>query len=1214
MLKYKLPNDLSVGTTDLTPLQLTQLLVVLSEFKDLFAVDPNNPGHVDPSVATHKIDTGDANPINQGPRRVSPEQRKIIKQTIDDLLKANIISPSRSPWSSPVLLVPKGEGYRMCIDYRKLNAVTRKEIYALPRVDDVLDALGGAMYFSTLDLASGYFQIPMDPNSKDKTAFITYDGQYEYNYMSFGLVNAPSTFQRCMDTVLAGLKWSCVQIYLDDAIIASPTFEQHLIDITAVLTRFKEAGFKLKSGKCHFCCSEVEYLGHLITREGVKANPKKIDLITNWGIPQTASNLHSFLGLAGYYRKLINKFAMKEAPLRRLLNEHEQSKKNPPKKSSHKPFKLGPIEIEAFRDIQQCLIKDPVIALPDFSGKSRFELHTDASDLGISAILTQIGPDNTEHVIQYASRMLTKQELKWHTQEKEALAIVWGCHKFRPYLLGSEFVVKTDHQSLQWLMRSDKGKLARWALSLSEFNYKIVHRSGKSNVNADVASRWTKTKPDVNWDAFPEYAEPRSITMFNSPDTGRTVLNIVSIQPVVPTAELNDNLRTQLLLSQKRDISLAKAYKLLADGCEDKASECLSSGVTRCKSAFRVVIHQGLVARLIENNLTKEVTTQFVVPSSDKTLQLKILQLHHDTEMSGHLGYSRTLARVQSKYVWPSVRQDCKNFVKSCGSCQAHKSTAPGVYTRTLNPSLPTGPNVRLSVDLIGPLPSTEHGHTYALDMVDYFTKYAISVPLKSKEGGEVADAIYKNWYCVYGIPYEIQTDQGTEFTNDVIKRLNIRLAVGHRVTTPYYPQANGEVEIWNRTLKRCVAIYAEKHPGTWDKYISGVVWSYNTSLNPNLGFSPFYLMFGREPRLPSDITEGSYSEIRHDIEQYKMQMTLGLRNAHQIVRKRLEQNAVKMKLAWDSKVQSHVKFNIGDKVLMYQPQMHKKANEQDHSHVWKREWLGPFTVLGQKYQNNSDVYIIRDNDTEREWTINSHKLRPYHERTYLSSTQESQKAPLMQDMRLDVDIPVVARSNDDLMPDTSDAVIPIRNSVDKPLAAAPRLTKHRNSKRHTTGKTNQENKREKERERFNNSQAELDLVEENDPFQEYVVDKILSHKKVRNGYKYLVKWEDGSNTWEPASNFCTKGVLNDYWVTQPVNDRPRQYKKIPSPKVLINLPNPYFKATRTQLTQDGGDCRDLDTQGVFDTQNISFGEQPSDSPSQVLRSKEYVPDRADDV
>ena len=495
--EFNLPDEIEIGIQDLSQEQLVLLGKLLKEYRSLFANDPANPGKVPASVALHDIDVGEAKPINQGPRRVSPAQRKVIKETIETLLASGIISPSRSPWASPVLLVPKGDGFRMCIDYRRLNEVTRKEIYALPRIDDVLDTLTGKMYFTTLDLASGYFQIGMHPDSRAKTAFVTYDGQYEYNVMSFGLVNAPSTFQRCMDTVLAGLKWSSVQVYLDDVIIASTSFAQHLKDIDAVFTRFKEAGLKLKASKCHFCCSEVEYLGHLVTRDGVKPNPSKVDLIANWGVPTSASNLHSFLGLAGYYRRLINKFAAREAPLRAILRKDAT-------------FHMGPVELAAFRDLQQCLMSDPIIALPDFSGNSKFELHTDASDLGISAILAQIGPDNKERVIQYASRMLTKSELKWHTQEKEALAIVWGCNKFRTYLIGTPFIVRTDHHSLQWLFQSEKGRLARWALSLSEFDYTIKHRPGKVNMNADVASRWTKTPPDDNWYPFPSHSYPPS--------------------------------------------------------------------------------------------------------------------------------------------------------------------------------------------------------------------------------------------------------------------------------------------------------------------------------------------------------------------------------------------------------------------------------------------------------------------------------------------------------------------------------------------------------------------------------------------------------------------------------------------------------------------------------------------------------------------------------
>jgi len=262
----------------------------------LFPKDPNAPGSVLPSVAEHDIETGDARPVSQVPRRVTMTQRKIIKEHIEALLKAGMIKPSKSPWASPILLVPKGENtWRMCIDYRMLNAVTKREIYAIPRIDDMIDSLGGSSYFSTLDLASGYFQIPVKESAKDKTAFISWEGQFAYNFMSFGLVNAPSTFQRTMDTVLAGLKWNSCQVYLDDIIIYSPTFEKHLIDVIAVLTRLRESGFKIKSSKCHFAVAEVVWLGHLLSKEGIRANPEKIELITNWEIPTTALriDLHS---------------------------------------------------------------------------------------------------------------------------------------------------------------------------------------------------------------------------------------------------------------------------------------------------------------------------------------------------------------------------------------------------------------------------------------------------------------------------------------------------------------------------------------------------------------------------------------------------------------------------------------------------------------------------------------------------------------------------------------------------------------------------------------------------------------------------------------------------------------------------------------------------------------------------------------------------------
>ena len=1116
--REKLPEDLKIDFKLLTISQLEALGDVLARYKDLFATDAVNPGSVDPSLCEHNIDTGDSKPINQKPRRVSPEQRRIIRTTIDELLKAGIIQPSRSPWSSPVLLVPKDGGtkWRMCVDYRKLNLVTKKEIYAIPRIDDVLDTLGGKIWFTVLDLASGYFQIPMDKASKEKTAFITYEGLFEYNFMSFGLVNAPSTFQRCMDTVLAGLKWNSAQIYLDDTIVASFSFEQHLVDIVAVLSRFEQAGLHLRSAKCHFCCSEIKYLGHLVSRDGVRANPEKVELIANWGIPTTAANLHSFIGLAGYYRKLIKNFASREASLRAVL-------KNP------KAFKMGPIEIDAFKDLQQCLMSDPVLVFPDFTGNSKFKMQTDASDLGISAILVQYGPDGKEGVVQYASRMLTKDELKWHAQEKEALAIVWGCNKFRAYLLGSPFIVETDHHSLQWLFRSEKGRLARWALSLSEFDFTIKHRSGKSNVNADVASRWTKTPPDESWDPFPDYADP---------------LNSHKIM-IIKEQVIQEDLRRLIIDAQDLDPKFKKAKIFLRAKNKKAAFEVLPREYLRGSSEV-LLEDDAILCRKRKTSHKTQSDIQVIIPQGALSAKNAILKQCHDKVTSGHFGYKRTYHKLQTHYYWPRSMEYCKKYTISCHECQLHKTTAPNAKNKKLKPSLPYAVNARLAIDLIGPLTKTTSGNQYACVIWDYFTKWAMVVPMTDKEAITVADAIFNNWYMIFGLPYEIQTDQGSEFTNDVLKRLNERMSIGHRVSTPYYPQANGAVERFNRTFKGTMAIYSEKHPKNWDWHTTSVVFAYNSSLNPITGFSPFFLMFGREPRLPIDILHSSYKDLKHDVEQYQLEMTMHLRNAHDIVRKRLEEYATRTKMNWDKNVRPYIIFKQGDLVSMYRPSENKLRGAEDHSQVWIADWIGPLEVTKTPYEDNLDVYQVKDLKQGREFTVNAHKLKPYISREYLSSLDSIQRnAPQGVVRSLDVGFYQDRLQDAEVLTDLKSS--PMQKPVVAPrpvVSEDPNAgsTRPKRQYRHDTGSTLQEQKRQKQR--------LLDSKETNEhEMREYEVEKIITHKREKNALKYLVKWkhyDETHNTWEPSSQFGNSHLnIEEYWKTQSKSARPRAYKNV---------------------------------------------------------------------
>jgi hypothetical protein len=399
----------------------------------------------------------------------------VVKEELDAMLDCGIIEPSRSEWSFPVVLVPKKDGsIRLCVDYRKLNTVSKSDSYPMPRVDELIDRLGGTEYISTIDLTKGYWQVPMAKCSRDKTAFATPFGLYQFRVMPFGLSGAPASFQRMMN----GLTQGCEQFaaaYLDDLIVYSNTWDEHLHHLEEILERLKQANLTAKPEKCQFGRRSCVYLGHIVGSGTVKPEVTKLDAVRSFPQPTSKKEVRAFLGLTGYYRRFIPNFSTISAPLSDL------TKKRAPNWDSKCE--------EAFQKLKEALCSSPVLHIPDFNRP--FVLQTDASDRGVGAVLSQCDEEGEEHPIGYFSRKLLPREERYSTVEKECLAIKLAVSAFRVYLLGRKFTVQTDHRSLEWLdrLKENNSRLCRWSLALQPFDFVVQHRSGTLNKNADALSR-----------------------------------------------------------------------------------------------------------------------------------------------------------------------------------------------------------------------------------------------------------------------------------------------------------------------------------------------------------------------------------------------------------------------------------------------------------------------------------------------------------------------------------------------------------------------------------------------------------------------------------------------------------------------------------------------------------------------------------------------------
>ena len=918
--------EVTIGNS-LTPEQRARLEDFLRANSDIFA-HPGNEGRTD--TIEHHIPLVDDTPVTSPPRRIPIGMKSEVNEAIRKMENQGLIRPSNSAYSANICPVRKKDGsVRICIDYRALNKKTKGDSFPTGNLNEVIESMTGAKYFSVLDLAQGYYQIPIIEQDKEKTAFRSPNGLWEFNVASQGLSGVPYTFTRLMQMAFGHIPPEKLALYMDDLCSLAFTFEQFLERLQEIFQVLRKHGLRINAKKCQFAMEQVSFCGHHISAKGIEPDSAKVDAITRIKTISNVKDLKTFLGTTSWFRKFIPRYSTIAKPLIRLT-EKEQ------------PFTWNAECQEAFELLKQKLSTAPILRHP--RPTEPFTLTTDASNVGIGAELAQMH-DGCLHPVAYFSQTLSKSERNYSVYDKELLGIVKATQHFRHYLLGNHFFLRTDQLPLKQLragkqIKDPWGKRARWMIHLEDYNFTVEHISGSLNYVADALSRLGMNVDIPNL------------------DTPQNTLSIHSLNTTVWSTK-------QFKESQEQDniIAWAKNLTRLRKKPPLNAPRNLK---TLCCQNLQINKDDILV------RISKLGNQQIIAPDR---LVPQILYDVHDHPSAGHQALKKTLERLH-RFWWPTIRRDTIRYLRSCTQCAERKppqaTQAPMQERRKA-----FKPFELVETDIKGPLTKSSEGFEYVLVFQDSFSRFAELHPIRRQTSETVKNKL-SQWIGRYGIPTRVHSDRGTCYTGTVFEEFCQENSIKHSLSSTDHPQANGEVERLNQSLGDMLAKTVKKTQRDWPSLLPSIQLAHNSSQHEGIGEIPYKVIFGQLPKCPIDMKADQVSpqttsdETETEPKEYAAQRSASSQTMNAKVMANSEKT-VQSRLKRHNEALQHQSYGVGTKVYL-----HWRRVPRGKCKALSPRWKGPFVVVKSVSPVN---YVIRKVGGRKEFIVHHNRLKLYHER-----------------------------------------------------------------------------------------------------------------------------------------------------------------------------------------------------------------------------------------